>query len=264
MIPENLDALLRFVILAAGEEDLGDQELGPIHLVKYAYLGDMAYAMRNEGKTFTETPWVFYHFGPWDGMAFSRIEPVVREMGAEKRVISSSTYDKDFARYKLEDHGFFVKTEQELPFEIVGKLRMWIREYGSDTDRLLAFVYTTPPMLNAAPEERLEFGSVAIEEETVGYAENEISAKEDDWGLSKTQKKKLKAKIQEGYDERVRAKSLGVPNAAEPAPRYDELFESGAAWLDSLDGARETSWKGTVRFSKDIWKSEGRRGTEIP
>jgi len=56
--------LLKYALSVAGLEDPGNQELVPIHLVKYVYLGDLSYAEAHGGETFTNAPWVFYsqHF----------------------------------------------------------------------------------------------------------------------------------------------------------------------------------------------------------
>ena len=62
----HIDLLLQYALLVAGEEDEHtDRQLGPIHLIKYVYLSDLAFAERNDGKTFTGVNWQFYKFGPW-------------------------------------------------------------------------------------------------------------------------------------------------------------------------------------------------------
>lgn len=49
-----VDLLLQYTLVrAAQEDDWRDRELGPIHLLKYVYLADCAYAERHEGQTFT-------------------------------------------------------------------------------------------------------------------------------------------------------------------------------------------------------------------
>ena len=56
--PSRVDLLLQYALLVAGEEDeYIDRQLGPIHLIKYVYLADLAYARHNEGKTFTGIDW---------------------------------------------------------------------------------------------------------------------------------------------------------------------------------------------------------------
>ena len=71
-----LDRLFQYALaIAAQADDFQQRDLGPIHLLKYAYLGDLAHAQRHEGATFTGAVWQFHNFGPWSGEAFSRIAP---------------------------------------------------------------------------------------------------------------------------------------------------------------------------------------------
>jgi hypothetical protein len=37
-----VELLLKYILVAAGQEDLGNREVGPIHLIKYVYLADLA------------------------------------------------------------------------------------------------------------------------------------------------------------------------------------------------------------------------------
>jgi hypothetical protein len=66
MKSSKIDLLIQYAILIAGQEDeYFDRQLGPIHLIKYVYLADLAYAEHNYGETFTGIDWQFYKFGPW-------------------------------------------------------------------------------------------------------------------------------------------------------------------------------------------------------
>jgi hypothetical protein len=46
---------LKYILAAAGQEDYGNREVGPIHLINYVYLADLAFAERHGGETFTGT-----------------------------------------------------------------------------------------------------------------------------------------------------------------------------------------------------------------
>jgi hypothetical protein len=37
-----VDLLLKYILAIAGREDYGNREVGPIHLIKYVYLADLA------------------------------------------------------------------------------------------------------------------------------------------------------------------------------------------------------------------------------
>ena len=78
MKSSKIDLLIQYAILIAGQEDeYLDRRLGPIHLIKYVYLADLAYAERNCGETFTEIAWQFYKFGPWSQAVNERIKPAL-------------------------------------------------------------------------------------------------------------------------------------------------------------------------------------------
>ena len=50
MKSSKIDLLIQYAMLIAGQEDeYFDRRLGPIHLIKYVYLADLAYAERKCG-----------------------------------------------------------------------------------------------------------------------------------------------------------------------------------------------------------------------
>ncbi len=54
MDQDRIDHVIQLALLVAGrEDDPFDRELGPIHLIKYVYLADLAYAERHGGETYT-------------------------------------------------------------------------------------------------------------------------------------------------------------------------------------------------------------------
>jgi hypothetical protein len=76
-----------------------------------------------------------------------------------------------------------------------------------------------------------------------------------------SKKEKLQALVKQRLEERRLAKALRAPD---PAPRYDEVFTKGQGWLDGLAGSSVTAETGQVHFSDPVWKSPGRRDSEIP
>ncbi len=83
---DKVDMLIQYALLIAGQEDaFWDRQLGPIHLIKYVYMGDLAYAERNDGETYTGIDWRFYNFGPWSQTVNERIEPALTAIGATKK-----------------------------------------------------------------------------------------------------------------------------------------------------------------------------------
>lgn len=249
-----VDLVLEFALLAAGRaDDYLDRFLGPIHLIKYVYLADLAHAERH-GETFTGARWRFFHFGPWDAAVHDRIGPVTRALDVQERIFSSK-YADDRTMWSARDEVAFDDRERKLPPYVALAVKRYVRKFGHDTSGLLHFVYNTAPMLRAAPGEYLDFGSVlriAEPKEEVPYVRAEPSVK---------QKKRRAERIREGR-ERLRAK-LQQPirpglAAPVPPPRYDEVFADGVAWLDGLAGEPLEPVSGELRVSDEVWKSPAR------
>jgi hypothetical protein len=157
MDPERVRQLVEFCLACAGrEDDPRERQLGPIHVLKYVYLADVAYAERNGGVTFTRAAWKFYHFGPWSAEVHNLLEPTARAAGAEVAVMSSR-YDKDTVRWALHDDDLYDKLVERLPSEVTNVIREAVHRFGSGTGDLLNYVYLTRPMLKAAPGEVLDF-----------------------------------------------------------------------------------------------------------
>jgi hypothetical protein len=77
------DQPIQFALIEAGRQDeYTDRDLGPIHLLKYVYLADLAHADRQGGKTFTGARWTFYHYGPWAHGVYARIDPALAAIHA--------------------------------------------------------------------------------------------------------------------------------------------------------------------------------------
>jgi hypothetical protein len=273
MDSRRVDDVLKFVLAAAGREDPGNREVGPIHLVKYVYLADMAYAEKQRGETFTGAPWRFHHFGPWSTEVFQRIDAVVRMVGAVERRISSAKLEDDFSRWSLSDDELFDQLENQLPHEITRALRKAVHEFGDDTTSLLHYVYRTPPMLAAAPGEPLGFDLPSPEEEEDSVETEPMSiepsvreAKPME-PLSKKTKERRKAAIK-SLRERIEARLAEKRAERQKAvsftpPRYDEVFEEGVRWLESLAGEPPEPQEGELTFSEDIWKSPARTASDV-
>jgi hypothetical protein len=147
-IQERIDQIIIFSLLEANrEDDPWDRELGPIHLVKYVYLADLAYSEYHNGKTYTEVPWRFYHYGAWAEEVYLMIDPVIESIGADIKKISSPKLEDDFFRYSCSDDYRYDEIFNSLPFEITGVLKNAIHQYGKDTAELLHYVYRTRPMI---------------------------------------------------------------------------------------------------------------------
>ena len=251
------------LVLAARADDWRDQALGPIHLLKYAYLADLEHAERNDGATYTGTPWRFFHFGPWDVDAHERTA-LVEQAGADKKTISSPYRDYDRYRFSSQRADQIEATvAAELPLGVRGLLQRAVREHGADTPGLLRHVYLTPPMLAARPNEVLDF-TTAIEqvEPPVSTAKRDrrarTRAKKRQWTAARNA---AREKIRKALDKR-RAEAEAA--AKGPQPNYDDVFFAGLEALDRLAGEPLKPTSGTLIFDDSVWSSSQRRDPDVP
>ena len=257
MDAQRFHAVLRYCLLVASRsDDFAFRCVGPIHLLKYAYLADMDFAKFNKGATFTGVEWVFHNFGPWSTDAFMQIEPALTEFGAEKQTFQSQFGDKDCVRWKLSAEAEADQIERSLPVEIKHAIGNYFRRFGNDTAALLHFVYSTPPMLSAAPGERLDFAVVVPSQRPsvsryTPYLER----------IAPEQRKRLCSGMEE-LRNRFQS-SFAQQRLSQPAPipeQHDPIYIGLMEWLEGLAGNEFPKHGATVVFSDEIWKSPARRG----
>lgn len=277
LIPEHVDRLLQYALLVAGENDeLRERALGPIHLIKYVYLGDLAFARRNAGETYTGADWRFHKFGPWSQQVNERVAPALAGIGATCRSLPSQYEGKeDWTRWSMTDPHLLREREQTLPGAISLRLRQEIRQLGADTPVLLDYVYRTPPMLSAAPGERLDF-SLGLKPTTraVQTFDNAAALRDSSFDSESPHSSAEAAVVsreRQSLRDRLAAlsKRAGFDRDArhlfDPVkhPRYDEVFRDGLAWLDSLAGESLTEGEKTAQFDDSVWKSSTRKGDDV-
>jgi hypothetical protein len=224
-----IDLLLQYVLVVAGQGTGWDREIGMIHLIKYVYLADLAYAEKHNGQTYTGIPWQFYHFGPWAEDVYQRIEPALMAIGAEKKIIPNPRDEKDVTRWIKSDDELFDRLGNQLDLIVMGSIQKDVRRFGSDTTGLLDFVYQTRPMVTAAPAEYLNFNMIEAGLISEDRAQPDVALKE----LTVRQKKKRKAALsdlKESVHARLDEKQKRRIVCATP-PRYDEVFFDGLEWL---------------------------------
>ena len=258
-----IDQLFQYVLArAAHADDFRERELGAIHLLKYAYLADLAYAKRNDGATYTGTDWRFHHFGPWSTDAHSRVEPaLVDQTGATARSIHSP-YRDDYVRYRFST-GQADQVEAaiapKLPASVSGALVRAVREHGADTADLLRHVYLTPPMLAARPNEVLDFTSaIELNEPTTESAPRVRR--------TRAEKRRRASALEAGRMkiQQLLAKRRSTRVVPDPPPRYDDVFFEGLEELDRVIGISPRASSGTISFDDSVWLSSQRRDPDIP
>lgn len=257
-----VDKLIQYALaVASREDDERDRELGPIHLLKYVYLGDLAYAEKHAGQTYTGAPWEFYKFGPWAQVVHERIEPAVVAMGASVRTFDWQDGDREGegVRYRASDPTLATRLEGDLPFQVASALKKAVHAFTSCTPELLHHVYLTRPMLSAAPRARLDFTPPERPEIPPSTEKPPTTVKQE-----KRQRAKLEA-ARERLQQKLREKRASRKGRSEltPMPRYDEVYEKGMRWLDSLAG-NELPEEGEAVFSDEIWKSRSRYDPDLP
>lgn len=255
------DLLLQFIIAKAGEsDDWRDRELGPIHLLKYCYIADLAFAERHAGQPLTGAEWQFYHFGPWQPAVLDRIEPALAAIHANVKRITGQ-YEGDFVRYSVpadQKQQVIDATSRELPLGVIGAVERALREYGSDTGSLLNYVYLTRPMLRAAPGELLDLRADADE---ARHAAAEGTMAQPGKRQQRIRNQAMAA-LKKTLAERLR--SPRHAHSPTPAPRYDEVFAAGAEWLDSIAGEAVSPSRGDLAIDDSLWRSDQRTERDVP
>lgn len=256
---ERVDCLLKYILARAGQEEGLHRELGAIHLVKYVYLADLAFAERHGGTTFTGAAWRFHHYGPWATEVWQRIEPIVNLVGAVERRFAGPKFDGEGIRWRIDDPSLADRLEDELPIEVTSAIKHAIRQFDGDTPTLLHAVYGTRPMLQASPGDNLRFSSI----EGSRTSDSAVDSTEP---LTAKQARERKAALK-ALRERIRAK-LASPRQGRlapvhPPPRYDDVFAAGQEWLDHQAGEAIEAAEAVMEIDPGVWKSRGRRESEI-
>lgn len=253
--------IMRYAVaVAAGEDDYRRHELGPIHLLKYVYLADLAYAEKHEGRTYTGAPWKFYHFGPWSPSVCEEIQPAMSQVGIVHRRFRGQ-YQDDVSRWKFEKGIDEEAVGAELPVGVAMAVRRAVREYSNDTTGLLHYVYRTAPMLHAAPNEPLNF-----------LADQELKAMFEDEAVPHEPARKSRKKLKEAqvrFRSRLRKKLDEVTSrqarAAKPPVSSPETVAAIDEWIGSLSGGDPIQpMKGELIVSDEVWKSPARTEPSIP
>ncbi len=258
MNTERIHELIRYILEEANQNEEGSfRELGPIHLLKYVYLADFYYASQNEGRTFTDIDWQFYHFGPWSRELHNELPNIIEIIGANTRIFES-IYSKDSKRFSLSDD-YRNDSPCSLPFSIVFRLRQDIRNFGSATNDLLHYVYTTPPMTNAVPGNLLNFNHAISPKKTASDMESVPQ-------LSDREKKKRKQRILDIREKIAKKREESRKKRIRPVPpRYDEVFFYGTMELDrEFEYQQIENHTGLLQVNQNAWSGDWRKDYELP
>ena len=259
--PKRVQQVMRYAVaVASSADDFQRQELGPIHLLKYVYLADLAYAERNGGQTYTGTTWCFHHFGPWAVKAWQQI-PEAMSLHAIRHRLFQSDYQDDASRWSSEETNLEEKLEPTMPHEVSRGVSRAVKDFGNDTSGLLHYVYQTAPMLKAAPGEQLDFSTVAAQRQDPALRSEPEPLPQQ---LSKADRKRRRAAhdaLRERFQEALKKRrQRRARTAAEPTHKRAHLAEV-LEWVDSLAGEPIEPLEGELIVAADVWKSPARSGS---
>lgn len=259
-MPGNLRGLdrARLELMIQYALSVARQELAATHLVKYVYLGDLAYANAHGGETFTGARWVFLHYGPYSKDVHDRVPGAAGGLRAEVNKRKGPD-GSEFVRYRGGDEQLAEKLRDQLPSEVATAIRWAVQDHGGDMPGLLEDVYRTDPMVRAAPGEELVF--LSPPPVPVVSTPGPLEAPKASWKVrreEKAAKEKILAEVRRRLDARTVERHPGTG----PAPRYDELYAEGLRALEALAGPPVPEGEGEATFSESVWKSSSRRSPD--
>ena len=253
----NLDCILQFSLLTAGEEDdWKEQNLSRIHLIKYAYLADLIYSESNNGDSFTGIDWQFYKFGPWSNVVNSQIDQSMSAIRAERKTFESDYSDEDRVSWCKRDSKKLRDLQDKLPIVVTGRLKKYVHKYTNDTASLLHFVYSTEPMLRTKPHDKILFVSkkkVQVKSDAKEFIDfDSLSIKNKKKFLIKKEEYQLKK------DLILQKKRNAKQKSTHPIEMEPELLQKGTRWLDELAGPKIIEGNHSLKFDDSVWQSISR------
>jgi len=125
-------------------------------LIKFLYLADLHHARYHGGQTITGWRWHVGPFGPVADDGLASFERGIREGWLVTQGMNNDADESGSQRAVI--YGLPADDRDVALPPVLGKLREYIKKYGSDTSRLLHFVYgNTEPMEHAQPFDELDF-----------------------------------------------------------------------------------------------------------
>ncbi len=258
MNKKRIDALLVYILLEAQKsDDFKERSLGPIHFIKYVYLADLAYAETHNGETFTGIQWQFYYYGPWDVELWKYIEPSLASSGVQATRFPSDYESTDAIRWSGTFDNTLKSIAANLFIELQGVLSKAIRCFSNYTPELLNYVYNTPPMLKAAPQEFLDFLPTGwrfdASQSAIFIKKQEPALKYKEEKKIKAWKEKASATLRAKIAERIEQRRQREVSLAPPI--YDNVYFESVALLDAEMGEPLDEGNIKVTVLDDVWKS---------
>lgn len=210
------------------------EKLTTLRLVKFLYLADLYNARVSNGKTLTNWPWAFVHFGPWCKQVNEAIDNAAKD-GLILAQEYPSKYDdaKDYRLFWVEDTEDEPKIIDALPTYVWSRLQWAIQKWADDSSGLLDYVYfETEPMLETKPGALLDF-----RQSQMPAVVKKIELKKIPKGKLDEAKKTV-ARLQEKYQNGISARPSQGPT--------DTVYQEFVSKLDEED--METGLEGTAEL----------------
>jgi hypothetical protein len=197
----------------------------------------------------------------------NRVEPAVDHIEGEKKVYPGKAFRREATRFEAApDEILAGKLEQLIPPDVAAAVRRAVKTYGDDTKTLLRDIYLTPPMLNAAPGEELDFSTAAKPRAAETATPRAISDSRVEAASPETdrqrlfpvnQRKRITAEAGRRLNASIARRTVKSSKTSEP--RYDDVFLEGVLWLDRLAGQpMHESESGELHFTEGVWKDPAR------
>lgn len=240
--------LIQYALAVAAEEPFPDNSLTTTALMKYVFLGDLAYAQRH-GESFTGANWIFHYFGPWAASVGEAMPSAAIGLRGEVRPFAGGT------AYSVRA-GLADEVVRNIPPYVATGMRRAIKRHGNRQASFLPDVYRTKPMLHARPGASLDFSFAKRQELTVTTEPEEITARQ-----AKKRGQKLNELKQE-FKRRLAAPHRSSLVRVEPT-HSDEVRQAlEQVWRD--DRAEAESVEGQLSVAAEIWDDAARTDDGLP
>jgi hypothetical protein len=214
-----------------------DERLTPIRIVKFLYLADLYHARQSQGRTLTDWPWRFVHYGPFCGEALDAVKSAVERGRVTPHPYESAFDGEEHAMYSCSRPDAEPPIIMKLSVHVTGPLGAAVRRWADDTAGLLDHVYFhTEPMVSAMPGDLLDF---ALARE---------SPVEKPVEMARLSTKKI-ARAREAL--RKLGNAVSSHQAPDDPALHDEVYQKGVAVLDGEGLPTGISGEAIIIFKRE-------------
>lgn len=236
---ERIEELITFVVLTTS--------VNRTRLMKYVYLADLAYAKTHAGETYTGANWRFLHFGPWSSDVNDAIDSAMQKAGAEVVTYEHGEHG-EHAYWRVRESNRPKKPNVNVTAAM--EIERAAKNYEPLPD-LLHRVYATAPVLNAGPNEPLDFSTALTEPPPTWQTVEPLTAK---------QQKKLKSALAEVHKKIDERRAQQPRKRIKVTPVYSQDFFAIEKAVDEQMGPAIEPEEVELTFEESIWKSGARIG----